>query len=193
VQQFNFFSRFVIGFALLFFISGCEERILELNQEKHFFDLKKFVEKESERLKKQNLPVLKKVAKGEKKEQKNISNLVWKDELMPIAESDLNRPAWKSQYNADTSIFDKSILVTYTGLNKDLAVKKMALTFDKETKECLSISIDKASENFLYSSWQKIYYTAGGHLNIYGQLDMHGIIKNEYASELVVINTNELE
>ena len=178
---------------MLLLISGCKGKILELNQEKHFFDLKGFVEMESIRLQKQNLPVLKKVVKGEKKEQKNLSNLVWKEELLPITESDLNRPAWKSQYKADTSLFENSILVTYTGLNKDLAVKKMALTFDKDTKACLSISIDKESENFLYSSWQKIYYTSGGHLNIYGQLDMHGLIKNEYASELVVINTNELE
>ena len=193
MQRFKSFGWFFLGFGLLFFNTGCKEKRLDLNQEKHFFDLKEFVEKESERLQKQNLPVLKKVVKGEKKEQKNLSNLVWKDELMPIAESDLNRPAWKSQYKADTSFFDKSMLVTYTGLNKDLAVKKIALTFDKQTNECLSISIDKASENFLYSSWQKIYFTAGGHLNIYGQLDMHGIIKNEYTSELIVINTNEIE
>jgi hypothetical protein len=174
-------------------MAGCHGEILEIKHKGNFFDLKEFVEKESERLQNQNLPVLKRVVKGDKKEQKNLSNLVWKDELMPIAESDLNRPAWKSQYNLDTSFFENSILITYTGLNKDLAVKKMALTFDKDTKECISLSIDKASENFLYSSWQKIYYTAGGHLNIYGQLDMHGIIKNEYASELVVINTNELD
>jgi hypothetical protein len=174
-------------------MAGCHGEILEIKQKENFFDLKGFVEKESERLQKQNLPVLKVVVKGEKKEQKKLSTLVWKDELMSIAESDLNRPAWKTLYNSDTTFFEKSILITYTGLNRDLAVKKMALTFDKDTKECISLSIDKASENFLYSSWQKIYYTAGGHLNIYGQLDMHGIIKNEYASELVVINTNELE
>ena len=116
MQRNKYLDRFILCFGILLLISGCKGKILELNQEKHFFDLKGFVEMESERLQKQNLPVLKKVVKGEKKEQKNLSNLVWKEELLPITESDLNRPAWKSQYKADTSLFENSILITYTGL-----------------------------------------------------------------------------
>lgn len=178
---------------VLFVLFSCKEELLESNKSKHFFDLKAFVKSQAELLSKQGMPVIKKVAKGGKSEQVTLSKLNWEQELNLIAESDLNRPSWKNHYDIDTARSDDSYVVTYTGQNKDLAVKRIVLTFRNSDHAFMALTIEKSSENFLYTSWQKIYYTEGGQLNIYGNLNMHDWINNSYSTELTVVNTSEIQ
>lgn len=157
-----------------------------------FFNLKEFAQMESASLQKMDLTVLKKAAKNKEKEQQILSNLDWENELASIAESDINRPAWKSQYAVDSLEEQNTLNVSYTALNNELPIKKIRLSFEKQSRKFQSLVIDKSSENFLYSSWQKIYYERGGKLHIYGQLSMYSLLKNEYATELVVIETKDI-
>ena len=181
-----------ISFSFNIFLSGCMVDSLKNDPKSVFFSLKEFAHLESASLQKMNLTVLKKAAKNKENEQQILSNLDWENELAPIAESDINRPAWKSQYAVDSLEEQNTLNVSYTALNNELPIKKIRLSFDKQSRKFQSLIIDKSSENFLYSSWQKIYYERGGKLHIYGQLSMYSLLNNEYATELVVIETKDI-
>lgn len=186
--------RIIVCFSFLFsfFLFGCSVDSKQAEPKPDFFNLKEFAQMESASLQKMDLTVLKKAAKNKEKEQQILSNLDWENELASIAESDINRPAWKSQYAVDSLEEQNTLNVSYTALNNELPIKKIRLSFEKQSRKFQSLVIDKSSENFLYSSWQKIYYERGGKLHIYGQLSMYSLLKNEYATELVVIETKDI-
>ena len=183
----------ILCFFSLFSVISCKENVLDVNSSKHFFDLKAYAKAQAKVHSKQGMPVIKKVTKGEKSESATLTNLNWEQELEPIAESDLNRPSWKLHYDVDTTQTEDAYTITYTSNKEDLVVKRIVISLRKADYYCTSLSIEKSSTNFLYTSWQKIYYTDNGQLNIYGNLNMHNWINNNYATELTVVNTSEIQ
>ncbi len=176
-----------------FTLASCRNNVIEKLEQKKFFSLKTYFETEAVRLDKSKLLVAKKVSENGKTESKTLTDVKWAEELAFVGESDINRIAWVDKYSVDTVSFDDNNLVTYVALDENLAVKRVALTFNKETNECLSVSVEKGTDNFLYSSWQKIFYTPGNQLNIYGHLSVRWLFEKDYATDFVIVQTEELD
>ena len=181
-------SPVLLAIAIL---ASCDKKPVDKFASKHYFDLSKYAQTEAQRLNSKHLLAIKKVSEGEKEESKTITNIDWQKELTVIAEADINRPAWTEKYQQDSMVFDNTSLITYTAQDPNLMVKKIVLTKAIPSGECLSITIEKGNENLLYSSWQKIYYTPGSQLNIYGHLSVKWLLENDYATDLVVVEPTD--
>ncbi len=189
LQQ-HFPSNILGSISIVLLLTGCNPK--SLDSPKRYFDLAQFAKAEAQRLEKQHLLVTIKVSEGNKSESQTRTNINWEEQLKFLADADINRPAWVDKYTVDTMVLDKNQILTYLATEANLTVRKIVLTFSPETKECVGITLEKSTENFLYSSWQKVYYTPGSQLNIYGHLSVPWLVDKDYATDLVVVQPEGL-
>ena len=62
-------------------------------------------------------------------------------------------------------------------------MKNVVVTVDKDTKQCLQISVDRRTKNFLYSSDQSLYFTTGEGYMMKGKLSVTLLFDSEYSIE----------
>ncbi len=141
-------------------LSAClqQDKRQEFFQEKKFFDLNNYFEKEAERLQQSNIPWLKIAQLNEKKETLNVSNINWKKELEIFSRCDLNKPAWKEKYQIDSTFKNNNLSkISYLSTDDRLLIKKINITFSTLNKPD-SIQIRKETHNFLMSMEQDLHY-----------------------------------
>ncbi len=127
-------------------------------QEKKFFNLNNYFEKEAERLQQSNRPWLKIAQLNEKKETLKVSNINWQKELEIFSRCDLNKPAWKEKYKIDTTFLNGDLSkISYISTDDELLIKKINITFSTSNKPD-SIQIRKETHNFLMSMEQDLHY-----------------------------------
>jgi hypothetical protein len=140
------------GTLLMFFSIGCKPDVSENGSVQKYFDIKGYFDSEAVRLTKQNKPVLKTVTKDKSTETKNIIIKDWADELDLFRSADINKPAWKDSYSADTS----GGLMVYKA--KDPNLKVWEIIVNKQGAKVKWILIFNRTINKLYRTREKLSY-----------------------------------
>lgn len=107
----------------------------------------------------------------------------WKEELEAFIDSDINRPAWRGAFKVDTISLEREFVITYKCSNKQIPVKNVVVTIDKDTRQCLQLTVDRLTENFLYSSDQSLFFTPGEGYMMKGKLSVSHLFDSEYSIE----------
>jgi virulence-associated protein VapD len=144
--------RFSAFFLLGLWLSSCAEPDVKSTQ-KHYTDIKGFVESEVNRLSKSNIRVNKTVVQNGISE--SLSNIAvnWKNELALFSESDINKSAWKDSYK----VIEKKESTEYHALDSNLRTKLITIRYNKN-KETVYLEIKNQTNNSLYKTNETLTY-----------------------------------
>lgn len=144
--------RFSAFFLFGLWLSSCAEPDVKSTQ-KHYTDIKGFVESEVNRLSKSNIRVNKTVVQNGIPE--SLSNIAvnWKNELALFSESDINKSAWKDSYK----VIEKKESIEYHTLDSNLRTKLIIIRFNKN-KEAVYLQIKNQTSNSLYKTNETLTY-----------------------------------
>ncbi|MGB0917173.1 MAG: hypothetical protein ACPGU4_06255 [Flavobacteriales bacterium] len=173
-------------YIILFLLLGsCNQGPAEAYYEdqRAYYDLPRFFNKQTANLKEKHQWVRKHVTKDGHSHIIERGNIVWEDELDAFLESDINRPAWRGEFSVDTIELTREYLVTYETDNEQIPVKKVVVSIDKDSKQCLRITVDRLTQNFLYQSQQSLFYTNGEGYMMKGKLSVSYLFDSEYSIE----------
>lgn len=150
-------SAFTMIFMLTFLLS-CQTGIKqEKKGRKSFFDLKAYFESETQRLTNGNR-VKKIVAVGNKKEERVLDSINYRQELGIFSTSDINRPAWAGRYKTDSIFNDNKELIRldYTANDEKLKTRKISIDFEEQT--VVGVFIENNTTSSIASSRQTLTY-----------------------------------
>lgn len=152
--------------AVLSGLQSCKPDKAASRDDHQFFSLKKFISADSARMAKINPLVTKTVVHNGASQTKKLHIADWGSELSLFSGSDINRPAWKSDYQ----VVHSDSITMYTTTNPDLRTRRIILkqvngkvvyvnvyNHEKnalsETKEALTYYPDSA---YVISKWQHV-------------------------------------
>jgi len=136
-----------------FCLTCCTSNQKPDNSSKTYFDLKAYFENKAQYLQKKNPLVKKTIAKNDLTESKNITIRNWANELGLFSGSDINKPAWKTEYE----IKNTGNEIQY--LAKDNKLKTKKIIIDKsENGKIKHIFILNGVTNNLYTSTEELHY-----------------------------------
>jgi len=146
----------VSGFLLLINCNSVTSSQQPAASSQHYFDLDSFFTQQIHLLDSIKPTVQKTVFLNGKKEEKELKEINWKEELSVFLESDINKLAWKDKYEVDTSLKDDPniyfYIIRFTAKDKNLKTQKITVNIIKDIEQINSIHIKNVSENLLYSS-----------------------------------------
>ncbi|QEC53285.1 hypothetical protein EDD80_10317 [Anseongella ginsenosidimutans] len=132
---------------------GCERTPPPPESAGSYFSLDNYFGKEIERLNLKQPLVEKTVKKNDQQEKRSLKELDWAVELKAFKSSDINKPAWRNSYSADSTEGS----VVYTATEDGLRVRTIRIRQNPEGR-ILSIVIERAEENYLYTSNELLKY-----------------------------------
>jgi len=170
---------------LIAILSSCSKDPAEVYYEdqRYYYDLPSFIAKQVENLQERGQWVRKQVTKDGHSHVVERGDIDWKEELDAFKEADINRPAWRGQFKIDTISLERVYVITYKTDNEEIPVKNVVVTVDKDTRQCLQVTVDKRTENFLYSSDQSLFFTTGEGYMMKGKLSVNYLFDSEYSIE----------
>lgn len=158
------------------------------DDQRNYYDLPKCMGYQMDALQSMGKHVRKKLTKDGQSQTIERGDVNWREELELFFESDINRPAWRGAFQADTVKLEQMMVITYRTDNPEIPVKNVVVTLDRETRQCLRLTIDRGTENFLYSSTQKLFFTPGEGYTIKGHLKVPFIFESEFSVESTFID-----
>jgi len=146
----------VTGAALLLCLGyACKPEIKETGAELKFFDLKEYFSKEAGRLTKSKPTIYKSATHNNVTESKKLTVDNWPRELNSFTESDINKPAWRASYAADST----ANAIVYTAKYPDLKTRRIEIK--KDSGRVTGILIQNTIHNILYTTTEKLSYFPG--------------------------------
>jgi hypothetical protein len=119
-----------------------------------YFDLKRLIEKQITLLQNQKPLVQKTIFIAEKSENQQVKAIDWSKELELFNQADLNKPAYVSSYNVDSSGMGVKYILKNT---ENLPVKFLAI--QRAGEDGISVEALMSSENYLYQSEKHLKLT----------------------------------
>jgi len=153
------------------------------DDQRFYYDLPSFMAKQVSNLHDKKQWVRKRVTKDGHTHIIERGNINWQEELEGFIECDINRPAWRGEFRVDTIFLERLFVITYKTENEEIPVKNVVITIDKDTRQCLQVTVDRRSKNFLYTSDQKLFFTTGEGYMMKGKLSVTFLFDSEYAVE----------
>lgn len=144
--------RIGVLFLLSFWIYSCSEPEVKSSQ-KHYADIKGFVESEVSRLSKSNTRVNKTVIQNGISESLTNLEVNWEDELALFSESDINKTAWQDSY----SVIKKAENTEFLALDSTLRTR-LIITRQNKNKEIVYLQIRNRTKNNLYKTDEVLTY-----------------------------------
>ncbi|MEJ6979345.1 hypothetical protein WG906_02715 [Pedobacter sp. P351] len=175
--------KIYIAVFLGVFLAGCSTKEDSRNMPGKYFDIRGYFEKEAKRLQKQNPVIEKIVSQNIDFEKKHVRVADWKTELELFAESDINKPAWKSSYLVKTNGPDRE----YLSSDNNLRTKKITIRFS-ENGAVKKILIFNKTSNALYTSTEELTYFPDSLYIIKKRQNVLVIGKNEYSISSIFKN-----
>lgn len=135
----------------------------------NYFDITALVRKDMKNNMSNNCREEKSVYLNANKETKLLDSIDWKKELEPLMDCDINKPAWKGRFFADTVKTSVSGItsIQYRALSEKVNVKSMII--EMKQNEIQRIYITKKINSFIFSSAQIIEYFPGKGFSIRGE------------------------
>lgn len=165
-------TRLLLLFSLM--VLGCNASD-QRNTEKWFFDLNAFADKERIRLG-DGVSVDKKITLDGVHEAQHFDDYTWTAELAMLSEWDINRPAWKDFYTADTTLSGYSSLYVYQSTKEHLQVQKLVIRTTQG--EVDSIFINTRVKNPLHTTTAEFEYRPGKGM-VFTQVSRRRLGQNE--------------
>lgn len=170
-MKYNLLIPFLILNSLFLINVSCSEKKKTENRENKFFNLKKYFEKESQRLDKQKPKITKFAKLNDLIDTLKTKEINWKSELEIFANADINKPAWQDSYKIDTIKKENNILkISYLAKNEELAVKEILLK--KQANKIAEIKIKTKNQNILFENQQELIYFPDSLIIIKGSQDL---------------------
>lgn len=157
--------------------------------QRYYYDIPAFFTSQIDNLKSKGQWVRKQVTKDGHSHIIERGNIDWSEELGVFLDSDINRPAWRGEFKVDTIKLEREYVVTYKTSNDQIPVKNVVLTIDKDSKQCLKLTVDRRTENFLYKSDQSLYFTTGEGYMMKGKLSVSYLFDSEYSIDTEFIES----
>lgn len=175
-------------FAVL--LGSCSKDPTEIyfEDQRFYYDLPKCMTYQVETLERLGKNVRKQLTKDGQTQTVERGGVNWREELELFIESDINRPAWRGAFMADTVTLERMMVITYTTQNREIPVKRLVVTLDRQNQQCLRLTIDRKTENFLYSSNQKLFFIPGEGYTIKGHLKVPYIFESQFSVESTFID-----
>ena len=171
-----------------FMFYSCTPGPAVVSNEKVFFDLKGFVNAQSEMLQAEKTALSKTVTFNAKTESKifSASEINWKNEFSAFSDADINKPSWRDSYEIRSAMHGDDSSVTYISRDLELPVILIFLNFTKE-RALDSIYIETSQANPLYNTVKKMSYATGKRISISGT--QHTVIlgNENYSIESLLI------
>jgi len=159
-------------------IVGCN------NQDKgnisiQYFSISNYLNIEIDKLKSQNLQVLKTVELNGNYEEKKTKIENWENELSSFLQAEINKPAFMGKYQVDSLIDDgKLIRLIYTSETDGLKTTLLQISYKNSDVD--NIIIKTQTDNFLYRSQQSLFYSSHSGFSIEGTQKIKFLDKNNY-------------
>lgn len=151
--MFSFNSR-IFFISAIFWLASCGSENTAKLASPTYFSLKDFFSNESKRLEGLNLNIKKSISDNGQTEGQILQINNWKNELSLFSESDINKPAWKNSY--EVKEYGDSTL--YIAKEANLRTRKIKIGRN-EAKQVNTISIENATDNFLYKTHEALSYS----------------------------------
>ncbi len=169
---------------LILLLASCSDPAeVYYEDQRYYYDLPSFMTKQVTELNEKQQRVRKHVTKDGHSHIIEYGDIDWNEELEVFIESDINRPAWRGAFKVDTISLEREFIITYKSSNDQIPVKNVVVTIDKDTRQCLQVTVDRITENFLYSSDQSLFFTPGEGYMMKGKLSVSYLFDSEYSIE----------
>lgn len=152
---FNFF--YFLLFLFLFVIEACSPISTSKANEKRYFDLASFVQKQIDLLSNQPLLIEKKIYLDGKQQEISIDSINWTKELALFKEADINLPSLSGSYAIKED--KQEHIVSYLAKEDKLRVREMQIVFGEGSIENINVKEVKivyAENNQLYEISRKM-------------------------------------
>ncbi len=143
-------------------------------QNKEYFDIKTYFEKEIEKLNEEKPLIKKTVLKDSEEETKDIEIKDWETELNAFLSVDLQKPVYSEQF----SIKKEGNFEIYTTKDPKLDLQFIKIT--KENGQVSRIVIHKKVGNMLYKTTEKLEYKENGFYTIEKEQNIRILGTNNY-------------
>jgi hypothetical protein len=143
---------FIFLLSTIALLPGCKPDNVETGTALNYFDLKGYFEADTARLTKRNPLVTKTVTHNSVTETKQVHIDDWGAELNLFSQSDINKPAWRNDYDVDSSATG----VIYRAKSFDL--KTQIIVINKTGDKIKWLMIYNSSKNLLYQTNVKLSY-----------------------------------
>ncbi|HJP63842.1 MAG TPA: hypothetical protein VJ844_10385 [Mucilaginibacter sp.] len=147
----------VCPILVLLIVQSCKNDVHADNSAGQFFDLKKYFNDESLRLKKANPLITKMAAHNKSKETRQLRIADWTTELSLFTESDINKPAWKASYKVATqegittyNAIDTTLKTQYIIIKQQAGNVKLILIYNHIKKTLFGKVLYEATEHLSY-------------------------------------------
>lgn len=117
---------------VLFSCNQAEEAQVAMDQKDTFFSLEKYFEAEAARLQSASIGLDKEIRINEKEEQQLITAVDYASEFSMFSKADINRPAWSSKYQADSTRQSGALQIRYTSLDPELKTQELFVAMKED-------------------------------------------------------------
>lgn len=163
---------------VLFVISACSAPTTSLPQERTFFDLKTFFEKEVTHLENFMPQLDKTITHNGTTESHRVVVDDWLAELRFFSTLDINKPSWRDQYRVDTLMEPYGYQLKYSALNKGLVTQELAIHIIDQ--QVTFINAIQLIDNQVYQSQRFLEYKPRKHYKIKQLQDVALLAPNDY-------------
>jgi hypothetical protein len=166
--------KYIMGFFILSFWACTPDASKQANAvagDHYFFDLKGFFNTEIKKLNADKVKADKTVRYNTQKEVQQNQDLDYAKELAVFVHSDINKPAWREKYQADTLREAGAIRsIRYQALDEQLKTQKVTIQFSEEKVQ--SIQILNHLKSIIANNWQELKYIPGEGYQVSGKQNM---------------------
>jgi hypothetical protein len=112
-------------------VAACQKQKASVETPKPFFDLRGWVHSEAQRWKKGHGPATRLVRFNSQTALDTIQKQLAETYLQPLAECDINKPAWFDSYTIDTSLHQNGKTIAYQATKPTLQTQKLIVTLNE--------------------------------------------------------------
>lgn len=151
---------------LVLCLVGCQPDIETADRQRSFFDLEAYFQQQIDSLNAAQPSLRKSATIGERKEEKELRELDYTEELQIFQQSHINRPAWSDKYQVDSTIRNGQLnAITYTALDTSLNTRSIIIDFAQGRVS--RIQIENRSQSMIADTEQQLQYIPGSSYRIF--------------------------
>ncbi|MBT8196774.1 MAG: hypothetical protein HKO56_01360 [Bacteroidia bacterium] len=179
--------RILFYFILVLFLafSSCSNSS-PVQQEKYYFDLISYFNTQVDELNNLNPDVHKSITKNGEMEEKTISDIDWQQELMAFVQADINKPAWKSLYEVDTTVVSNGLVIKYAASDEKLTTRSLEVSISNEN-EISRIEINTQPDKKIYFANTNMVYVPGKNYSIQTEQNLVLFDKDNFNVKATII------
>lgn len=161
-------SLLFASILLIVSISSCVEPI---RQGSSYFNCKKHFLALADSLQRSGMVLDKSIVSENGNEQKKIDAPIWKNELAPFIEIDINKPALRGTYKIrEENLMAGGIAVLYEALEPNATVRELKVEYDSQ-KNVIEVRAVTATSNPYHASTDTLVYRSKGTYEIHASSD----------------------